>query len=139
MFVLHDLNIWIIFVLQAFRSQCYFRHLCHHLCLLYISVLTPACMTNIFNMLLAWCWILETSSRLFYDFINREIWPFLIVDIYHFYMSLINLFNKMKHWNLAISMSKLLNLKGPQTFGKFDDLMSCGSKVIFKNAFCLMY
>ena len=139
MFVLHDLNIWIIFVLQAFRPQCYFRHLCHHLCLLYISVLTPACMINIFNMLLAWCCILQTSSRLFYDFINREIWPFLIVDIYHFYKSLINLFNKMKHWNLAISMSKLLNLKGPQTFDKFDDLMSCGSKVIFKNASCLMY
>ena len=67
-----------------------------------------------------------------------EIWPFLIVDIYHFYMPLINLFNKMKHWNLDISMNKLLNLKRPETFGKFDDLMSCGSKVIFKNVPCLM-
>ena len=68
----------------------------------------------------------------------REIWPFLIVEIYHFYISLINLFNKMKYWNFDISMSMLLNLERPQTFGKFDDLMSCGSKVIFKNVPCLM-
>ena len=30
------------------------------------------------------------------------IWPFLIADIYHFEMSLIHLFKKMKHWNLDI-------------------------------------
>ena len=48
------------------------------------------CMTNISNMFLAECWRLETSSRLFYDFIKMTIqqdlaifngWhiPFLIV------------------------------------------------------------
>ena len=31
-----------------------------------------------------------------------EIWPFVIVDIYHFQLSLIHLFKKMKHWNLDI-------------------------------------
>ena len=31
------------------------------------------CMTNIFNMFLAECWRLETSSRLFYDFIKMTI------------------------------------------------------------------
>ena len=28
-----------------------------------------------------------------------NIWPFLTVDIYHFHMSLIHHFKKMKHWN----------------------------------------
>ena len=48
------------------------------------------CMTNISNMFLAECWRVETSSRLFYDFIKIKIqqdlaifngWhiPFLIV------------------------------------------------------------
>ena len=31
-----------------------------------------------------------------------KIWSFLIADIYHFYLSLIHLFKKMKHWNLDI-------------------------------------
>ena len=31
-----------------------------------------------------------------------EIWPFSIVFIYHFQMSLIYLFSKKKHWNLDI-------------------------------------
>ena len=31
------------------------------------------CITNIFNMFLAECWKLETSSRSFYDFIKMTI------------------------------------------------------------------
>ena len=31
-----------------------------------------------------------------------KIWPFLIVDIYHFYLHLIHLFKKIKNWNLDI-------------------------------------
>ena len=31
------------------------------------------CMTNISNMFLTECWRQETSSRLFYDFINKAI------------------------------------------------------------------
>ena len=54
-------------------------------------------------------------------------------------MSLIHFFNKMKHWNLDTGMSGLLNIKGPQTFGKLEDLMSCRSNAIFKNVPCLMY
>ena len=63
------------------------------------------CMTNISNMFLAQCWRLKTSSRPFYDFIKMTIKQGLaifIVDIYHFYLSLIHLFKKMKHWNLDI-------------------------------------
>ena len=62
------------------------------------------CMTNISNMFLAECWRLETSSRLFHDFIKMTIqqdlaicngWhiPFLIV-LYSFTFS--------KKWNTAI-------------------------------------
>ena len=63
------------------------------------------CTTNISSMFLAECWRLETSSRLFYDFIKMKyskIWPFLMVKIYHFWLSLIHLFKKTKHWNLDI-------------------------------------
>ena len=63
------------------------------------------CLTNISNVFLAQCWRLETSSRLFIILLKwhyNEIWPFLIVDIYHFYLSLIHLFKKLKHWNLDI-------------------------------------
>ena len=46
------------------------------------------CMTNISIMFLAESWRLETSSRLFYHFIKySKIWPFLMVDMYHFYFS----------------------------------------------------
>ena len=31
-----------------------------------------------------------------------KIWPFLMVDIYHFELSFIHLFKKMKRWNLGI-------------------------------------
>ena len=50
------------------------------------------CMTNIFSMFLVECWSLETSSRLFYDFIKMTIqqdlaifysWHMLfLIDIY---------------------------------------------------------
>ena len=63
------------------------------------------CVTNISNMFLTECWRLETSSRLFYDFIKMTIQqdlaifngrhiPFLIV--------LYPPFQKMKHWNIDI-------------------------------------
>ena len=63
------------------------------------------CMTNISNMFLTPCWRLETSCRPFYGFIkttNSEIWPFSIVEIYHFWLFLIQIFKKMEHWNLNI-------------------------------------
>ena len=63
------------------------------------------CMKNICNMFLAQCWRLETSSAPFMSLLKwqySEIWPFLIVDIYHFWMSLIYHFKKTKHWNLDI-------------------------------------
>ena len=42
------------------------------------------CMTNISNMFLAECWGLETSSRLFYDFIKVAIQQDLAIFIgYH--------------------------------------------------------
>ena len=66
---------------------------------------TSVLLINISNMFLAQCWRLETSSRSFIILLKRqnsEIWPFLIADIYHFQMSFINLFKKMKHWNLDI-------------------------------------
>ena len=61
--------------------------------------------TSISNMLLAQCWRLETSSRAFYDFVKTTIeWDlaFFIVDIYHFLLSFIHLFKKMKHCNIDI-------------------------------------
>ena len=45
------------------------------------------CMKNISNMFLADCWRLETSCRLFMILLKwqySKIWPFLIVDIFHF-------------------------------------------------------
>ena len=60
------------------------------------------CMTNISNMLLAECWRLETSSRLFYDFIKMTIQQdlaILMVDIYHFNCPL---FTFSKKWNTGI-------------------------------------
>ena len=103
------------FVLEILRFLCFyetyrFQNLwCHHkycsiiqvtLMLIFFWILSPikmkfgqvlvCCMTNISNMFLAKCWRLETSSRLFYDFIKMAIqqdlaifngWhiPFLIV------------------------------------------------------------
>ena len=63
------------------------------------------CLTNIFNIFLAQCCRLQTSSRSFYDFIKTTIgqdlavfnsWrlPFLIVSY--------SPFQKMHHWNLNI-------------------------------------
>ena len=60
-----------------------------------LSQIQVCCMTNIFNMFLAQCWKLETSSRPFYDFIKMKIeqdlvifnsqnLPFLIVHYSHF-------------------------------------------------------
>ena len=65
------------------------------------------CMTNIFSMFLAECWSLETSSRLFYDFVKMTIqqdlaifycWhkPFLIV-LYSTFQQ-----QQKKFWNLTI-------------------------------------
>ena len=95
-----------------------------------------------------------------------KIWPFLIVDIYYFWMSLIHLFKKMKHWNLDIicywvigagcEIEKDLELS-PQSsklfkwflkiivliykfqLAKFANFMSCGSKDILKNTTCLLF
>ena len=59
-------------------------------------ILVPS-MTNISNMSLAQCWTQKTSSGPIYDSIeitSSKIWPFLIVDIYYFYVSLIHLLQK---------------------------------------------
>ena len=62
------------------------------------------CITNFSNMFLVLCWGLEGSSNPFYDFIKITIWQDLaIFNNYHFDISLIHLFKKMKHWNLDIS------------------------------------
>ena len=60
------------------------------------------CMTDISNIYLAQCWKLKTSSRPKIS-LKRQynvIWPFLIIDIYHFLMSLSHLFKKKKNETL---------------------------------------
>ena len=79
------------------------------------------CMTNISNMFLAECWRLETSSRLFYDFIKMTIqqdlaifngWhiPFLIVFYSPFQQ---NETLESRHIWLLSNWGRLLNLKRP--------------------------
>ena len=82
------------------------------------------CMKNISNMFLAECWRLETSSRLFYDFIKMTIqqdlaifngWhiPFLIVLYSSFQKN-----ETLESWHnwLLSNWSRLLNWKGPGTY-----------------------
>ena len=74
--------------------------------------LIVCCMANITNMSLAECWRLETHSRL------SKIWPFLMIDIYHFQLSLIDLFKKnetLESWYnwLLSNWGRFLNGKGP--------------------------
>ena len=64
------------------------------------------CMRN-FSNLFAQYWRLETDSRLFYFCIEMKIKQdlvILIVDIYHFLLSLIDLFKKMEHWNFDMTI-----------------------------------
>ena len=81
------------------------------------------CMTNISNIFLAECWRLETSCRLFYDFIKMTIqqdlaifngWhiPFLIVLHSPFQKN-----ETLESWHnwLLSNWSRLLNWKGPGT------------------------
>ena len=79
------------------------------------------CMKNISNMFLAECWRLETSSRLFYDFIKMTIqqdlaifngWhiPFLIVFYSPFQQ---NETLESRHIWLLSNWGRLLNLKRP--------------------------
>ena len=59
-------------------------------------------MTNISNMfwLNAGDWKLVPGPfMILLKWQYSEIWSFLIVDIWHFEMSCIHLFKKMKHWN----------------------------------------
>ena len=124
-----------------------------------------ALVINISSMFLAQFWSLETISRLLYDFIKMtsKTQPFLIIDIYHFCLSLIHIFIKIKHWNLDIisywvigagcwrvwNLAPVLQVvqKIPQNYclayinqlAKFGDLTSCGSKTILKNAPCNIY
>ena len=42
-------------------------------CHMFVCHMFVCCMTNISNMFLAECWRLETSCRLFYDFIKTTI------------------------------------------------------------------
>ena len=127
------------------------------------------CMTNISNMILAQCWRLETSSRPFYDLIKIKILRGLVIfNSWHlpFLNVPYSLFQKnetLESWRnwLLSNWRRLLDWKGFGTYphssklfkrflkiialayiyqlGKFGDLMSCGSKDIFKNAPCLMY
>ena len=85
---------------ETCRFQNLWRHHKYHCIMQVTLILSPikmkfgqiwvCCMTNISNMFLTECWRLETSSRLFYDFIKITIqqdlatfngWhiPFLIV------------------------------------------------------------
>ena len=127
------------------------------------------CMTNISNMFLAECWRLETSSRLFYDFIKMAIQQDLaIFNGWHIplLIALYSLFQKnetLESWHIWLlgNWGRLLNWKGPGIYpqssklfkrllkiialayiyqlARFGDFMSCGSKDIFKNAPCLTY
>ena len=61
------------------------------------------CMTNIFSMFLDEYWSLETSSRLFYDFIKMTMQQDLANSLwftYHFYLSFIQLFNNKKNFGI---------------------------------------
>ena len=81
------------------------------------------CMINISNMFLGECWRLETSSRLFYDFIKMTIqqdlaifngWhiPFLIVLYSPFQKN--ETLESWYNWLLS-NWGRLLNWKGPGT------------------------
>ena len=62
------------------------------------------CMTNISNMFLAECWRLETSSRLFYDFIKITIQQDLAIFNGCHISFLIVLYSPLqKKWNTGIS------------------------------------
>ena len=78
-------------------------------------------MTNISNMFLTECWRLETSSRLFYDFIKMTIqqdqaifngWhvPFLIVHYSPFQKN-----ETLESWHIWLlsNWDRLLNWRGP--------------------------
>ena len=124
------------------------------------------CIKSISNMFLAQHWRLETSSRHLYDFIKITIWHDLaIFNSWHlpFLIVLIHVYKKVKHWNLNITgywvigagcliemtwnLALQIVLKIPEIIAiayiyqiaKFGDLMSCGSKDIFRNVPCLMY
>ena len=127
------------------------------------------CMTNIYNIILAECWWLETSSRLFYDFIKMTIAqdlaifngshiPFLIVLYPPFQKN-----ETLESWRIWLlsNWGRLLIWKGPgilpqytklfkrllkiialayiYQLATFGDFMICGSKNIFKNAPYFMY
>ena len=122
-------------------------------------------MTNIFNMFLAQCWRLDTSSRSFYDFITNTIKQDLVI-VNSWYLPFLNNsyspFKKKKHWNLnhwlLSNWSRLLNWKAPapilQIVQKIpENYCSClhlstgqvwlvnefGSKDIFTNTPCLIH
>ena len=118
-------------------------------------------MTNIFNMFLARCWRLGTSSMPYYNFIKmilRDLaifysWylPFWIVPYSPFRK---NETLKSWHnwllkttWNLASVLQivrknwfmKIVPLTYIHQLAEFGDLIICSSKDIFKNALCLIY
>ena len=121
------------------------------------------CMTNISNVFLAECWRLETSSRLFYDFIKTTTQQDLtIFNGWHipFLIVLYSPFQKNKHWNPGIfgywvlgagcliekpqsprlfkRLLKIIVLAYIYQLANFGDFI-CGSKDVFKNAPYLMY
>ena len=79
------------------------------------------CMTNISNMFLAECWRLETSSRLFYDFIKMTIQQDLaIFNGWHipFLIALYSPLQKnetLESWHIWLlsNWGRLLNWKEP--------------------------
>ena len=126
-------------------------------------------MTNIFIIFLPQCWRLKTCSRPFYYFIKMTIqqdlaifssWHLLFLNVPH------SPFQKTVTWNLDITCLRVIgagcwiekNLElSPQSsklfkrflniifhvyiyqFAKFGNLMSCGSKDIFKNTTYLLH
>ena len=88
------------------------------------------CMTNISNIFLAHSWRLETSSRLFYDFIKMAIYQDLaIFNCWHLPFLNVSYSPFEKNWNLESwhncllsNWGRLLNYKGPGTWHQSSEL-----------------
>ena len=114
-------------------AQCYKTILCHQVALSVYWILRPIkmkvgqiliyFMANISNMFLAECWGLETSSRLFYDFIKSTIQQDLAIFNDWRITFLIVLYspfqeNKtLESWQIWLlsNWNRFLNKKGPGT------------------------
>ena len=99
-----------------------------HLCLFVLNPIKikfgqilVCCMINISNMFLAKCWswkLVPGSFMILLKWQYSKIWPFLMVDIYHFLIVLYSIpFQKnetLESWHICLSSNwgRLLNWKG---------------------------